>query len=141
MPAPLSFLVVDDNRDSRFLLVKTLLRKFPASVIHECHAADTALKRCRSERFSAVVTHRTTEMPGLALTRALREANDKVPLVMVSSIDRREAALGAGASAFLLYDEWLRIGTIVEQLINRRTLSSAKTDRSALEPSRETANE
>jgi hypothetical protein len=37
--------------------------------------------------------------------------------VMVSGMDREEAALAAGADVFLHYDEWLRIGSVVEQLL------------------------
>lgn len=117
MPQPESFLVIDDNADSRFLLVKTLLRKFPRATIQECYSADKAIDYARRHRLSAIITHRTTEMAGLAVLRRLRETCPTTPVVMVSSIDRKEAALAAGAAAFLLYDEWLRIGTIVTALL------------------------
>ncbi len=121
MPALPNFLVIDDNPDSRFLLVKTLLRKFPSAVVQECQSGESAIEFARREDMTAIITHRATEMSGLALLRQLREANASVPIVMVSSIDRRSAALAAGASAFLLYDEWLRIGTIVAELIGPKS--------------------
>jgi hypothetical protein len=39
--------------------------------------------------------------------------------VMVSGIDRTDAALRAGATCFLNYDEWLRVGSLVTDLLGR----------------------
>jgi CheY-like chemotaxis protein len=121
MSAPPKFLVIDDNADSRFLLVKTLLRKFPSAVVHECQSSAAALDMAKTSDLSAMISHRTTETAGIALLRELREINPQVPIVMVSGVDRRELALAAGADRFLLYDEWLRIGTVVEDLMNARS--------------------
>ena len=120
MAAPLQFLVIDDNADSRFLLVKTLLRKFPSAVLHECQSSAAALVMAKTAELSAIISHRTTETAGIALLRELRAINPQVPLVMVSGVDRRELALAAGADRFLLYDEWLRVGTVVEELVSTR---------------------
>ena len=54
MPAPLKFLVIDDNADSRFLLVKTLLRKFPTAVIHECQSSEAAFEMAKTEDLAAI---------------------------------------------------------------------------------------
>lgn len=121
IPATPTFLVIDDNSDSRFLLVKTLMRKFPTAVIQECQSAESAVLLAGRKDLDAVVTHRSTELGGIALLRQLRAANADVPIVMVSSIDRRDAALATGANGFLLYDEWLRIGTVVAGLITHRS--------------------
>jgi DNA-binding NarL/FixJ family response regulator len=115
------FLVIDDNPDSRFLLVKTLLRKFPSGLVQECQGAETAVSLARRETFTAMVVHRSTEMSGVALVRELRVLRPEVRIVMVSSIDRRADAMDAGANVFLLYDEWLRIGTVVALLIDPTT--------------------
>lgn len=112
-----TFLVVDDNADSRFLLVKTLLRKFSSAVIHECVSAESTLEHCRRERPSAIVVHRAADLAGLALVPQLRRVQPDAPILFVSSIDRATAAIDAGASAFLLYDEWLRVGTLVADLM------------------------
>ncbi len=120
MPAPLKFLVIDDNADSRFLLVKTLLRKFPTAVIHECQSSEAALEMAKTVDLAAIISHRTTETAGITLLREIRAINAGVPMVMVSGIDRHELALAAGANRFLLYDEWLRIGTMVEELVASR---------------------
>jgi DNA-binding NarL/FixJ family response regulator len=107
------FLVIDVNSDSRFLLVKTLLRKFPHSVIDECQDADAAIAAAGSAPLDAIVTHRSLDIDGITLVRLLRAANPTVPIVMVSGSDRSREAVEAGANRFLSYDEWLRIGTVV----------------------------
>jgi DNA-binding NtrC family response regulator len=114
------FLVVDFQRESRFLLVKTLLRKFPRAVVRECEDAEQAVQMARTQDVACIITHRTFETPGADLVRQLREVDPDVPIVMVSGVDRAKAALDAGATSFLNYDEWLRIGTIVEQHMARR---------------------
>ena len=114
---PLRFLVVDHHKDSRFLLVKCLLRKFPTAVIEEVEDGETALQAARRSDLAAIVTHRTREYLGTELVGKLREVNAAVPIVMVSGIERTAPALAAGADRFLLYDEWLRIGSIVKELL------------------------
>jgi CheY-like chemotaxis protein len=118
MPAPRKFLIVDDNSDSRFLLVKTLLRKFPQAVVQECQDGDAALAITKSEQLDAIVAHRAAEVDGLTLIRMLRQANPKIPIVMVSGLDRSKEAITAGATCFLSYDAWLRIGTVVGELLS-----------------------
>lgn len=118
MPVPaLKFLIVDDNPDSRFLLAKTLLRKFPGAALLESRTSDRAVAILSKELPAAVIAHRAEEMDGAALIRALRESNPTVPIVMVSGIDRTEVARASGANSFLHYDEWLRIGTVVADLL------------------------
>ena len=116
--ASLRFLVVDHHKDSRFLLVKSLLRKFPHAVIEEAEEGDAAIELARMSAFDAIVTHRTREYFGTELVEKFREVNDAVPIVMVSGIERTEPALAAGADRFMLYDEWLRIGTLVKELLD-----------------------
>jgi CheY-like chemotaxis protein len=119
MPAAAQkFLIVDDNPDSRFLLVKTLLRKFPQAVVQECQQSDPAVAIARSENPTVIIAHRTEDADGIMLIRLLRRVNTTVPIVMVSGYDRGKEALEAGATRFLNYDEWLRIGTMVAEMIN-----------------------
>jgi CheY-like chemotaxis protein len=117
MPVSRKFLIVDDNADSRFLLVKTLLRKFPQAVVQECQDGDAAVALVRSEKLDAIVAHRAAEVDGLTLIRMLRQANPTLPIVMVSGFDRSKESLAAGATCFLSYDAWLRIGTVVAELL------------------------
>jgi CheY-like chemotaxis protein len=107
------FLVVDDNHDSRFLLTKTLLRKFPQSIVQECQDSEPAQTEARNGQLDAIVAHRSADMDGLTLIRTLRQANPAVPIIMVSGIDRTAEALAAGATEFLNYDQWQRIGSVI----------------------------
>lgn len=113
----LVFLVVDHNHDSRFLLVKSLHRKFPQAIIRETGDGEEALEIVTRNGLAAIVTHRTQEYFGTELVEKFREASPHVPIVMVSGIERTGPALAAGATRFLLYDEWLRIGTVVKEVL------------------------
>ena len=113
MPLNKRFLVVDDNADARSLLTRTLLRKFPQSLITECGDATTAVLTARSEKLDAIVVHRAGEITGLELVSMLRKIAPHLPVVYVSGIDRSVEAQEAGASAFLNYDAWLGLGTLV----------------------------
>lgn len=115
--AHLLFLVVDHHHDSRFLLVKSLQRKFPSAQILEAEDGETAIALAARRNPAVIVTHRTREYFGTELVTKFREANADVPIVMVSGIERTLPALAAGADRFMLYDEWLRIGTIVHDLL------------------------
>lgn len=117
MPAQHIFLVVDHHKDSRFLLVKSLSRKFPDAIIREADEGESAIEMASQRDLSAIVTHRTREYFGTELVHKFREVNEGVPIVMVSGIERTAPALAAGADRFMLYDEWLRIGTIVKDLL------------------------
>jgi ActR/RegA family two-component response regulator len=114
---PLQFLIIDDNSDSRFLLARTLLRKFPTAALMECCDDGIAATIAAAEKVDAIVIHRTGESTGLEMLPILRRVNANVPIVMVSGINRSAAAMKAGASYFLIYDEWLRIGTVVAGLL------------------------
>ena len=118
MANAVKFLVVDFHAESRYLLVKTLLRKFPGAAIFEEDDADAAMEILRSKRPAAVITHRTFEISGADLVRMFRAVDPAVPIVMVSGIDREDAAIQAGASTFLHYDEWLRVGSVVESYLS-----------------------
>ena len=115
-----SFVVIDFHAESRYLLVKTLRRKFPESVVHETDDAEKAIEIARAVNLAAIVTHRTFEMTGIELVQRLRDADPKVPIVMVSGIDREDEARASGADAFLHYDQWLRIGSVVEEHLRQR---------------------
>src|SRR3954468_24737650 len=86
------FLVVDFHAESRFLLVKTLLRKYPGAVVRECDDAVMAVQIARTQPLAAVVTHRTFETRGAELVRQLRAVDPEVPIVMVSGIDKETEA-------------------------------------------------
>ena len=134
------FLVVDDNADSRFLLVKTLQRKFPGAVIREVQESDQAVTIATSENLAAIVAHRAADMDGISMIRALRAANPDVIILMVSGLDRTESAIRAGATCFLNYDEWLRVGSVVTDLLSRSQAVRSAADQSAIQGEPRAAN-
>jgi CheY-like chemotaxis protein len=116
---PRKLLVIDYNPDSGALLVRTLLRKFPRAVVQLVADAEAATSIVAHEKMAAVVAHRTNELNGVELIEYLRRLDPHVPILGVSGIDRRAALLAAGATDFMLYDEWLTVGTRVESLLTR----------------------
>jgi CheY-like chemotaxis protein len=139
MPSSRRFLIVDDNADSRFLLVKTLLRKFPLAVLQETQEGDAALAMLRSEPFDAIIVHRAAEVDGVTLIGMLREINSTIPLVMVSGLDRTRQAMEAGATTFLSYDAWLRIGTVVDEILTARETPAGTLGVGSSTPTEETS--
>jgi CheY-like chemotaxis protein len=118
MSAPKKVLVIDDNPESRFLLTKTLLRKFPQVMLLECADAGSATRTAATEELDVIIVHRSADVIGVEMIQMLREVSTSVPIIMVSGIDRSAEALAAGANFFLSYDEWLRIGTVVAELLS-----------------------
>src|SRR5690242_18519477 len=94
------FLVIDDDPDGLSLLVRTLRRKFTAGLVQPVTDAAAALRFAKNEAWHAIIAHRTAEIDGASLVRALRAANPQVPIIMVSGADRTTTAKEAGASAF-----------------------------------------
>lgn len=117
MQIPYGFLLVDDHFDNRFLLAKTLSRKFPGAVIQECQSSAAALAGIRRPELHAAIVHRTDDLDGLSLITKLRAANATIPILYISGYDHREKAFPAGATAFLNYDAWLRVGAAVEDMM------------------------
>lgn len=118
MPLLKKFLVVDDNADGRALLGRTLIRKFPSAAIVECGDGNTAITLAGTEHFDGIVVHRAGEFDGESLVRSLRQVARDVAIIMVSGVDRTAAAMAAGATAFLEYDRWLMLGSLVEEILN-----------------------
>jgi CheY-like chemotaxis protein len=119
------FLIVDDHVDNRFLLTKTLIRKFPRALILECRDSVAALQAVKRPNLTAVIVHRADDVDGLPLIEMLRNENRSVPILYVSTT-RREEAFAAGASAFLNYDAWLRVGSAVEDMLRTTDLGLAR---------------
>jgi DNA-binding NtrC family response regulator len=117
---PKSILVIDHNSDCGVLLVRTLMRKFPATVIQICGDAITAVKAIESSRHDAIVLHRTEELSCVELLHVFRKLDPVVPIIAVSGVDRTAETMAAGATAFLSYEEWLRVGMFLQEILQRR---------------------
>lgn len=111
------FLVVDDVPENRFLVSKSLLKKFPGSLVQECEESTPAIAAVQHDRLSAIIVHRGLDVDGPTMVALLRRVNPSVPIIMVSGRESCPAAIEAGANAFLNYESWQRIGALVEQTI------------------------
>lgn len=117
MAAVPEFLLIDDNADNRFLLAKTLIRKYPNALVQECQDSEPAMVAARRPALTAAVVHRAADVDGIEMLEMLRRARPTLPILFVSGADVREKAFEAGASAFLNYDAWLRVGVVVEEML------------------------
>ena len=73
----------------------------------------------QEKSLSAIIVHRTADVEGIQRIEELRAANPSPVIVMVSGVDRSELAVRAGATCFLNYGEWLRLGSLVMDLLRR----------------------
>jgi ActR/RegA family two-component response regulator len=111
------FLLIDDNADNRFLLAKTLIRKYPNALVQECQDSTPAMVAARRSTLTAAVVHRASDVDGLPMVEMIRQARPTLPILFVSGGDARAKALEAGATAFLNYDAWLRVGVVMEEML------------------------
>jgi hypothetical protein len=119
MHARRRFLVIDSFEEMRLLVVRTLRRVFPQAEIIEAHDFEEALSLVATEHYDAIVVHRAIGADAPTTIRCIRQHTTMVPIVSVSSIDRTDAVLAAGANVFLNFEEWLRVGTVVADLLAR----------------------
>lgn len=98
---PLTFLVVDDDQDARFLHQRELSRAFPNVHVVASHGVEHAANASRRIHFSAVISdHNLTGAHASDLIQALRAAGQTCPIVVVTDDEDPRAesdALNAGA--------------------------------------------
>lgn len=117
--SPQKLLVIDHNTDNAALLVRTLIRKYPRTPVVFCRDPAFACATVAAEAVDVVVLHRSDNEDAVTIIRMLHAVAPALPIVVVSGIDRSESVLAAGAVGFLNYDEWLRIGTVVENFLTQ----------------------
>lgn len=124
MATPRKILVVDDDDHSRFLLTKTLLRRFPQLVMLECIQCSSAVTTATFEQLDLVVVHRAEDMGGLEVVRALRRVVPALPLLLISAIDQADA-IAAGATRSLGAGERLQVALVASAILAERARSCA----------------
>lgn len=132
--APRQFLVVSDSEEERLLYGRTLLRKFPLAVIVECRVVTAALTFERAADFSGVVVHFGGSPEIRGFVENLRKIAPLLPILSLSGFDRSIDALAAGTSRFLPADQWLMIGSVMQDL-----LANATSERRARTPDQRTS--
>lgn len=124
MSTPRKILVVGDDDHTRFLIAKTLLRRFPQVVLLECIKGSSAVTTATFEPLDLVVVHRADDMSGLDIVRALRRVLPGLPLVLIGAEDRMDA-LAAGATRCLSKEDWMQAGSIASEIISEKARSCA----------------
>ena len=81
-----TFLVLDDDEDTRFLARHALERAFPGARVFESANADDAVSAAQSASFDGVITdHHLGTGDGASIIRRLRAAGVACPVVMVTA--------------------------------------------------------
>lgn len=111
------FLLIDADEDSRILLGRALLRRFPTCALLECASLEGALELVRGRAPTAIVVHRADATDGATAVRRLRRAFPSLPILFVSAADRADEAREVGASRFLLRQDWEQTGEVLAQLL------------------------
>jgi len=97
----LTFLILEDDEDSRFLTQYALKRGFPGCRFIECTTPDDALVQAQGHRLDGIVTdHHLGTQEGDTFMRQLRAIGIACPVVMVTAssdpaVYRRAYAAGA----------------------------------------------
>lgn len=117
MPNPRKFIVLDLNPEGLDILSRTLRRRFPEATVTTSATLEDALTINACEKVDAIVVHRPVGQTGEEAVRQFRKASATVPIVLISSTDRRASAIASGANAFLLYDQWQMLGGVLDDLI------------------------
>lgn len=107
--------MVEDDADGEFLIGHALKRRFPGAAVRACRDADDAVSVARSRSdWLGFVVHRALDLDGIGIVRRLRAINERAIVVMVSGRDQRAAALAAGASHFIRYNDWSGLGALFD---------------------------
>jgi DNA-binding NtrC family response regulator len=117
---PRQFMIIDDNRDGSFVLNRSLFGHFRTAAVHEyrdLESATDALRALPEDGGPVVVlTHRTAKLAGAELVRSIRDLHPRVPIIAMGDPGEEAKVLAAGATGYLDYAAWLRLGLLVKSL-------------------------
>ena len=97
------FIVVDDDKDMRYLVRRVILRSFPGARVTEAGDGLEALRLFEHHGADLmIVDHNLPNLDGAELIRELRAREVKIPLVMMSNFAAvSDLAMAAGATSFV----------------------------------------
>lgn len=122
------FLVVADIEEERTLYLRTLLRKFPEASVVDCKVETALAKHLDDESFDGVVVHFNANPNVIAFVRSIKARHPARPIIALSGVNRSIDATAAGASFFLLADQWLMLGPLMHDLLAARKRRGASID-------------
>jgi CheY-like chemotaxis protein len=130
MPSELKFLLVDDDKEKRFLIAHHLAREFDGVSLVECGSGAEAIAHLEKHPFHALVTDNSmSPVNGLELIIWLRERDDRLPVVMVTGNPEIErVAIKAGATVVVTSHRFKEVGPILKKLLNDGQSPQPKSD-------------
>lgn len=119
MSARVRVLLVNDDDDALFLLGRSVRRALPEAEVATLRDAPAALAYAARHHVDVIVTDNTMpEMDGITFTRAIRERDAAVPILMVTnSTHLAEQATKAGVTSYLPSARWSDVGAMVASLL------------------------
>src|SRR5262245_25221944 len=117
LPPAKNFLVLGSNDDVSLLLTRTLRRVFPGSAIAETEDVKRGLHFLQTCRCDAIVAYRPITADVVTLVQRIRKSDPAIPVIAVLSVDYSAEVIAAGATTFLKVEEWLLIGSRVDDVL------------------------
>jgi CheY-like chemotaxis protein len=120
MPSDFKFLLVDDDKEKRFLIAHHLSLEFEGVRLIECDSGAEAIAHLENHPVHAVVTDNSmSPVNGLELIIWLRERDANLPVVMVTGNPEIERiAIKAGASVVVTSHKFKEVGPILKKLLH-----------------------
>jgi signal transduction histidine kinase/DNA-binding response OmpR family regulator len=119
-------LVVDDNATNRRILALQSAKW--GMVVHDADGADAALRALTAQRFDlAIVDMHMPDTDGVALARRMRDAGHAMPLVLFTSLGRREDGSGLFAATLAKPMRQSQLFDVLAGLLGGDALHKAST--------------
>ncbi|MBA4138140.1 MAG: hypothetical protein C0518_12560 [Opitutus sp.] len=121
-------LIAADQIDERVLYARTIMRKYPQSVVTECDLESVQRWGPGQCHFDAAVIHFNGTPEAHAAVAAVRRWSRRVPIVALSGVNRGTEAIAAGVDRFILADQWLLLAPVLAdwfEQAQRRALARA----------------
>ena len=115
MAREIKLLLVDDDREKRFLIAHALSREFDGVRLAECDSGSAAIEHLQREPVDAIITDNSmSPVNGLELLDWVRARDPHLPVIMITGNPEIEPiALQAGASAVLPSRKFNEVGRLL----------------------------
>jgi DNA-binding response OmpR family regulator len=99
----LNILIIEDDKDSRFLIQHVLKKLYPLAAVTEISDGASGLRKFLTDGADLlIVDQRIPELNGLDLVREVRARDAGVPIILISNTPHEELEVfGSGINHFL----------------------------------------
>ena len=120
MAREIKLLLVDDDREKRFLIAHSLSREFDGVRLTECDSGAAAIEHLQRENVDAIITDNSmSPINGLELLDWVRARDPQLPVIMITGNPEIEPmALQAGASAVLPSLKFNDVGRLLRKFLS-----------------------